>query len=190
MLFNLMSKESDITLKAITLGEYGVGKTSFCNLLNKKKFVKNTKQTLGINFETVEYKNNDNIYKLYIWDTSGHPRFERILNLYVKNTKIFFLVFNHSKIETFNLLKKKLELIKEYVEGPNVMLIGNIFDDKRVDNNLIKDFVENNNLDYLEIDCKKEIDNEIFKRIFSLNKIPDVKDLTKEKDRSFCSFLF
>ena len=30
-----MSKESEITLKAITLGEYGVGKTSFCNLLNK-----------------------------------------------------------------------------------------------------------------------------------------------------------
>ena len=37
MLFNLMSKESYITLKAITLGEYGVGKTSFCNLLNRKK---------------------------------------------------------------------------------------------------------------------------------------------------------
>ena len=60
-------------------------------LLNKKKFVKNTKQTLGINFETVEYKNEDVMYKLYIWDTSGHPRFERILNLYIRNTKIFFL---------------------------------------------------------------------------------------------------
>ena len=60
------------------------------------------------------------------------------------------------------MLSNKLELIKEYVEDPNVViLIGNIFDDKRVDNNLIKDFVENNNLDYLEIDCKKELNNEI-----------------------------
>ena len=186
MLFNLMSKESDITLKAITLGEYGVGETSFCNLLNKKKFVKNTKQTLGINFETVEYKNNDNIYKLYIWDTSGHPRFERILNLYIKNTKIFFLVFNLSDIKTFNILTNKINLINNYCDNPNILLIGNKFNEKRIEEKIIQDFIKKHKISYLELDCKNNNNIELIDKIYSF--FENKKDLSIVKDRSYCKF--
>ena len=184
-----MSKDNAIIIKAITLGDYSVGKTSLCNLLNNKKFVKNTKQTLGINFETVEYNLYNNKYKLYIWDTSGHERFEKILNLYIKNTKLFFLVFNHSKIGTFNILKNKLKLINEYEAEPNIILIGNIFDEKKIESEIINKFIDDNNLKYVEIDCKKKLNNDIFEKICSFNKISNIKKKKKEKDRSFCNFL-
>jgi len=175
----------NILLKAVTLGDYGVGKTSICNLLKNKSFKINTKQTLGINFESTKFQINNDILKMYIWDTSGHSRFERVVNLYIKNTKLFLLVFNLSNIKTFNILKTKINLINEYNKDPNVLLIGNLFEKKNIDQKLIDDFIKKYNLKYIEIDCKKNNRYELINVICSFD---DIKKLKKTKDRSFCKF--
>lgn len=173
-----------IIIKTVTLGDYGVGKTSICNLLKNKPFKINTKQTLGINFESMEFEQNNDIYKMYIWDTSGHSRFERVVDLYIKNTKLFLLVFNLSNIKTFNILKKKINLINEYTINPDILLIGNLFDKKMIDQTLVNNFIVKHNLKYIEIDCKKDNRDNLVKKICSFDNMK----ILKKKDRSFCNF--
>ena len=69
-------------------------------------------------------------------------RFERIIDLYIKNTKIFFLVFNLSDIKTFNIIKNKINLINNYCDNPNILLIGNKFNEKKIDEKIIQDFIK------------------------------------------------
>lgn len=59
-------------LKILVLGDQGVGKTSFLDQFNNKKFNKNNKTTIGADFLKNKLELDDGrIANLQMWDTAG-----------------------------------------------------------------------------------------------------------------------
>ncbi|KAI0980282.1 hypothetical protein GJ496_011826 [Pomphorhynchus laevis] len=67
-----------ILLKAIILGDSGVGKTSLMNQYVSKTFTDQYKATIGADFLTKEITIDDRVVNLQIWDTAGQERFQSL----------------------------------------------------------------------------------------------------------------
>ena len=79
----------------------------------------------------VDFKSKDLIYdgkkiKLQIWDTAGEERYRTITSSYYRGAHAIGIVFDLTKIETFEHVKRWLEDINKYAKE-NVLkfLIGN-----------------------------------------------------------------
>ena len=95
----------DYVVKAIILGESGVGKSSLLSILTGGEFRFNTRPTIGIDFGVKNYEMNFNgnlneynckfpIYmKLLLWDCAGQERFRAIVESYYRNANIVIIVF-------------------------------------------------------------------------------------------------
>ena len=109
-----MSEETnDVSIKAILLGEAGVGKT---NLIRR---------AMGLNFEintdsnlTSSYCQNeiivDNIkYPYQLWDTAGQEKFRSLNQIFIKNSKVIMIVFAINSKKSFDQIDFCLNYAKE-----------------------------------------------------------------------------
>ena len=91
--------------KVILLGDKNVGKTMFVRCLRKEM----TKIVPTIGVDCFKYNNTQ------IWDTSGDPRFKRIINVFFKDMDAFIILYRN---------EDQLNAIKDYT-FENVILIYN-----------------------------------------------------------------
>ena len=125
------------TIKIITLGESGVGKTSILNRIINKAFNEYELSTSCINsfyLKRKYEKKNLNILLQFI-DTVGQEKFASLTNSYIRDSHIILLVFDN--IKTLNVIKERW--YEYYIKNANVensrfILIGNksdLFGNKR-----------------------------------------------------------
>ena len=120
-----------ITYKVIIIGRYGVGKTSIINKLGKGDFDKEYNPTISADIKTYQIKVNDKILQIQVWDTCGNEEFvENTPNLF-KNAFISILVYAINDINSFNDLKKWLNILKKFTYDNTIFLIGNKSDLKK-----------------------------------------------------------
>jgi small GTP-binding protein len=104
-----MSKEENkiVDLKIVFLGDQNIGKTSFFNRYLKGEFIINTESTIGATFfkKEIEYNNSKDILTIGIWDISGSPLYNNLINFYCKGAELCILFFgniNYIKINRYN----------------------------------------------------------------------------------------
>ena len=113
-------------LKLIVLGDSGVGKTNIIKRYISNIFTTDTKATVGVEFFTKTYKVNGDILKLEIWDTAGQERYKSITSAYYRGSRGALLVYDITRIETFNDIENWMTEVKEKVEGSlKILIIGN-----------------------------------------------------------------
>lgn len=131
-----MSKDSaDYTLKILTIGESGVGKTCILLRYTDNKFSKHHLTTIGIDFKTKLIKMNDKTIKLYVWDTAGQERFRNITQQYYNGADGIFLVFDVNDKESFTKISDWMRQILSCNKKDRIglILLGNKIDtDTRV----------------------------------------------------------
>ena len=74
----------DITIKIVLIGESGVGKTNLLHRYTDRKFLENTKSTLGVDFISLDQEIGDSKVKVQFWDTAGQENFRAITKTYYK----------------------------------------------------------------------------------------------------------
>ncbi|RWS16824.1 hypothetical protein B4U79_09426 [Dinothrombium tinctorium] len=134
----------DYLIKFLTLGDSGVGKTSFLFQYTDGEFNPRFISTVGIDFKEkrVVYRpqNLDGIMKrsqrihLQLWDTAGQER--SLTTAFFRDAMGFILMFDITNEQSFVNIRNWLEQLKThaYSEDPDVILCGNKADlyEKRV----------------------------------------------------------
>jgi len=142
----------------------------------KKKFGINYKLSIGIDIlrKDIQFDNELNVI-LSIWDVSGKNIFEVIKDLYRKEEGMAFIVFDLTKLKTYDQLGKYLSRIREFnlEEFPYVLIGKKTWflekGDILIYSNEAKKFAENEGCVYLEV--SSEDNSEIDKAFNRLAKI-------------------
>jgi len=83
-------------MKAVLIGNPGVGKTAFLNRFCDDKFHKNYQPTIGVDFKFKLFHCLDKLVKLQIWDTAGQERYRTLCNIYYKGADFIIIAFDLS----------------------------------------------------------------------------------------------
>jgi len=169
---NNEKKEEEIIFKIITLGDSGVGKTSIINQYITGNYIENTASTLGINYsykKLIINKTQNILLKLI--DTCGQEKYRALSKSYFKHADGVLYVFGLNDKESFDNIKEWMDCFNKEctIEDVPKVLVGNKCDlkmDEELDNNLIKQFAEENKIQYIETSAKdnKNI-NELFEEM-------------------------
>ena len=194
--------------KILILGDCRVGKSSIHHILENGYFIDHIYPTIGVEFMTKYVHINDAIIKCQLWDASGDPRFNEIINTYIGDNVGIILVFDKSNYTSFINLEKWIEKIKSKNHDfmPNILLVGNKCDKEiKTSRETVEKFAEKYNCDYVEISAKR--DNKItmafinfIKKIYnkgdSIDYSPGVKLGVKrllnlkKKEKSLCERVY
>ncbi|XP_065833494.1 ras-related protein Rab-15-like [Oscarella lobularis] len=121
-----MSKNYDVLLKLLLLGDSGVGKTSLlCRYVDEE--VRSTHvATIGIDFKLKTIELGGKRIRIQIWDTAGQERFETLTSQYYRRAQGILLLYDISSDKSFKNVRKWISNISEYAESNvKMVLVGN-----------------------------------------------------------------
>ncbi|OXU26856.1 hypothetical protein TSAR_016614 [Trichomalopsis sarcophagae] len=112
--------QKELLFKILVIGDYGVGKTAIVRRYTEGKFSSNYKITIGADFaiKNLDWDSQTKI-KLQLWDIAGHERFGYMTRVYYKYAVAAALVFDISRVATFQSVKKWLGDLREKVTLPD-----------------------------------------------------------------------
>ena len=122
-------KIKEYILKFAILGDAGVGKTSLVNQYVLKSFQADYRATLGVNIvkKDINLEEANIFVRLLLWDIAGQKSYEQSRHKYYEGCSGALLVFDITRIHTFNNIKNKwYDDFSQYVKGDiPYILIGN-----------------------------------------------------------------
>jgi len=111
--------------KVIVIGRYDVGKTTIINKMMQKVNDKEYTPTMSIDIKNIQFKVNDAIMQINIWDCCSNDKFALNTPNLFKNASIAILVYSINDIISFNDLEIWHNMLKEYSKDSIIFLIGN-----------------------------------------------------------------
>jgi GTPase SAR1 family protein len=140
-----MSKNYDVLLKILLLGDSGVGKTSLiCRYVDDDVRTSHV-ATIGIDFKLKTVEVGDKRVRMQIWDTAGQERFETLTSQYYRKAQVWtpesleygscclniitqgiLLVYDISSEKSFKNVRKWLASIEENAsQHVKRLIVGN-----------------------------------------------------------------
>ena len=159
------NNSSSLTINLITLGNSTVGKSCFIYKYIYNKFMNNFVSTIGVNFLSKDIKlPSGQTIKLKFQDTAGQERYKSISFNLVKMADGILLMYDITKIETFEAITEWIGSIKE-IKGDDcpIILIGNkcdLEDERKVSKEDGEKKAKDNDFFFLETSCKDNINIE------------------------------
>ncbi len=157
-------------INIIILGSNEVGKSSFCIRLVENKYEDFYIPSIGVENYSKNIAYNERSYKLYftvIWGELSNKKLEEIF----LEADFFFLIYDITKIRSFNQINLYLKNLKKYLflydkEGkcPNYCLIGNKCDlegERKVELDVVNKCINKYGMKHFDISVKtaKNINN-------------------------------
>ena len=160
-------KNDDNSINIIFLGNNGVGKTSIIKTIKGLELDKTYQPTSNISQYSLTFTKTDKKYNINIIDTNGDFSLYSELEIVIKKSSIFIIVFDLNEKETFYYAKKWLNIINDYILSENdskiLVILGNkknINKNKKQKNCITKEegikFAKNYNANYLEISIEEK----------------------------------
>ncbi|XP_039249501.1 ras-related protein Rab-27A-like isoform X2 [Styela clava] len=155
----------DYLIKFLSLGDSGVGKTSFLFQYTDGKFDGKFITTVGIDFreKRVNYRppgqdtqsGRAQRVHLQLWDTAGQERFRSLTTAFFRDAMGFLLVFDLTNEQSFLNVRNWISQLQlhSYCENPDIVLCGNKCDLENlrcITVDRAKDFADKNGLQYFE----------------------------------------
>ena len=196
-MYNEEKEEEDeiVEIKAILLGESGVGKTNLANAAVDLRFDQNSKSTVNALYVQKKMNILGKDYELRLWDTAGQEQYRALTKLFYKDSKVVIFVYDITNKKSFTDLKYWINEIKESLgDEPILGIVGNKYDlneFQEVDENIAKKFAEENGMKFKLVSTKNEPKSfKIFLRMLmkeyikKTNKIDEKNSFGLEKDQS------
>jgi Ras-related protein Rab-32 len=117
--------------KVLVVGDIGTGKTSIIKRYVHGIFSNHYKATIGVDFALKVINLDPNtVVRLQLWDIAGQERFGNMTRVYYKEAVGAFIVFDVTRVSTFEAVQKWKHDIDSKVHLPNgdkvpVVLLAN-----------------------------------------------------------------
>ena len=173
---------TSLIFKIIIAGDGGVGKTTMLHRYVKGTFLFDSKMTIGADiFHKVITLKEGPVCSLQLWDFGGQERFRFMLDNFVRGAAGAFVMFDLTVYNSFNNLPKWINLVRNDDPTLPIVLIGSkydLIDSITVDDELVCEFVEDNNISgYIKVSSKTGYNiNVVFESL--LSAIIDYRQLT------------
>jgi small GTP-binding protein len=123
-----MDQESviDFSIKLLVLGDLSVGKSSFIYRFIEDKFNSDQIPSTGLDLKTADIILENKKIRVQIWDTAGQEKYNSITKNLLLRVQGIIILFDLTKLETFNNLGHWTGIIKENC-GNNIpiLFVGN-----------------------------------------------------------------
>ena len=152
----------DHFLKILLIGNSYVGKTNFISIFNNKSFSDERISSVGLDAKKTDITIDDQKIRIQLWDSIGTDKSRATTqNCYLRVQGIMIL-FDLTSYESFLSCETWLNGIREACgrEIP-LLLVGNKSDlDRIVNKEDAEQFAQKNNIEYIEVSCKDNINVE------------------------------
>jgi len=194
-----MSTQKKQLLKAIILGDSGVGKTCLMNQYVQKKFDNRYKATIGADFLAKDIEIKGTAVTLQLWDTAGQERFQSLGSAFYRGADACVLVFDVTSQESFQHLTSWMEEFTIQAGKKPCVLIGNKIDlegKRQVPDKTAKQWCRDDNIPYFEASAKTNANvEEAFRCVAEAAleskpvvdesvKLPDVVDMRRTQPKA------
>ncbi len=159
---NLFTGCADFLYNLVLVGDCETGKSCCLNRFEgKDEFSTTYKPTIGVNFGIRYISLDKAITKLHVWDTSGHERFGKITQSYLRGVHGVAIFYDTTRRETFDHVQYWIKTAKKHTEHRQpeapMLLVGNKSDDterNEVDCETARNFADEHNMTFFEVSAK------------------------------------
>ena len=149
----MSAEKYDTSIKAILLGEMGVGKTNLIRRAMGLDFDKISNSNVGGSYGENDIVVNGVKYSYKLWDTAGQEKFRSLNKLFIKDSKIIIIVFAINDYKSFTQIDFWLNYTKEILgnSGYILGLVGNksdLYESQEVDDLTINEKVKELGIKY------------------------------------------
>ena len=151
------SKEDQINLKILILGDSSVGKTSLLLKYTDGYFPTIYVATIGVEYKIKKIVINNIAINLQIWDTAGQERFRSITQSFIKGADGILYVYDITQKKTFDDLKTWISQSEESAEGFKKIIVGNkidLEDERVISKEKLQKFCDERKIQGLEVSAK------------------------------------
>ncbi|MFW9875937.1 MAG: Rab family GTPase [Candidatus Thorarchaeota archaeon] len=120
----------DYQFKIIIVGDPNVGKTSLILRYTDNAFRRNYVPTLGVMVSDKIFEIQNTVIQLTIWDIGGQQKFQTMRQQFYRGSDAVFLVFDLTRVESFNSIPKWYSDIQGQLGERSEDLIGYIIGNK------------------------------------------------------------
>ena len=151
--------ENQNEIKAILLGNAGVGKTNLINRAIGLKFDENYNSTSSGVFRTKKIEIGNKSYTVNLWDTAGQEIYKSITKIFVKRSKIVIFVYDITDKKSFDDLEGWIKMCKDLLDNDYICgIAGNkmdLYSIEQVTENEARKFAENQKMKFQLVSAKE-----------------------------------
>ena len=118
--------DCDYVVKAVIIGDSGVGKTNILLRYCDNNFKPTYASTIGVDFKLKTIQVEEYKIKLQIWDTAGQEKFKNLSTTFYKGALIIILTYSIDSSSSFSNVESWLKQIHEHSSSEaSIYLVGN-----------------------------------------------------------------
>ena len=199
----IMNNNKTKTLSIITIGESAVGKSALIRRFNTNEYTQDFYTTLGTDFISKQIEVGSDEVTAQIWDTAGQERFMTIAKSFYQRADGILLVYDMTRIETFEKVANWMENIKDNIASsiPKYLIANkkDLEEDRQITIEEGKKKAKDYNMNYFETSAKtgenvegifQDIVTDAYntkrKRKIAPSIILDEKEHSSSKEQSCC----
>ena len=158
-------EEEEPIIKAILVGESGVGKTCLINVCVGNPFDTNEKATYANSFVEKRYTIDSEQYLINLWDTVGQEKYRTMAKIFYKDANIVIFVYDITNENSFTLLKDYwVREVEENLVNPAVCaIVGNkkdLYAKEEINGDTVKEYAKSKQMKFKL--CSAKIDPQGF----------------------------
>ncbi|KAL7510255.1 hypothetical protein ACHAXN_007211, partial [Cyclotella atomus] len=149
-------------IKILLVGDGGVGKTAFKDILSNRQFEEKYVATVGVKVQPLVFRTNRGLIKFNVWDTAGQEKFGCLRDGIYDNADCGVIMFDVQSRITFKNTPNWHRDITRVCEGIPIVLVGNKSDvrDRSVRRSDVMALLKKRGMEYSEISVKSNLNCE------------------------------
>ncbi len=117
-----------VMFKILVAGDASVGKTTLLHRFVEGGFIDTTTMTIGVDFLMKQFKMNNILVSLQLWDLGGQERFRFMVEQYTRGAHGALLLFDVTSMASFISIDKWQQLLRKRNEELPIILVGTKYD--------------------------------------------------------------